>query len=159
MQQYNVWLFPNSGVLLDQIRVIRPISPTRTEVTLQFYDLDDVPDAINDERLRGYERFFGPASFGSPDDVEMFAINQTGLQVEEPRWLVLNRGMAREQVVGDGDRRGHVTDEIPQRCFYRMWTQLMEGGQQQAHVNVHVGERHRRCRGLRRRSCCSGRRG
>lgn len=128
LQQYNVWIFPNVGVLLDQIRVIRPVTPDLTEVTLQFYDLKDVPETMNQTRFDGYERFFGPAAFGSPDDVEMFAINQTGLQAKEARWLQLNRGMGRERVAGDGTRFSHPTDETSQRAFYRMWARLMNDG-------------------------------
>ena len=125
LPQYNVWIFPNLGVLLDQIRVVRPVSPDLTEVTLQFYDLEDVPSSYNQMRFEGYERFFGPASFGSPDDVEMFATNQTGLQAKEAKWLVLSRGIEREQIE-DGIRIGHPTDETPQRAFYRKWRAMME---------------------------------
>ena len=67
--QMNVLVFPNLGLLHGQIRIIRPIAIDQTEVSIQFYALEGVPDAYNDERQNGYERFFGPASFGSPDDV------------------------------------------------------------------------------------------
>lgn len=125
MPQYNLWIFPNLGVLLDQIRVVQPISVDRTEVTLQFYDLAGVEDSYNQERFDGYERFFGPASFGSPDDVEMFAMNQVGLQATEVQWLKLDRGLQREQTLPDGARQGHPSDEVPQRAFHRAWRDLM----------------------------------
>jgi len=125
MPQYNLWIFPNLGILLDQIRVIRPISPGETEVTLQFYDLEGVPNEYNLARFSGYERFFGPASFGSPDDVEMFAINQTGLAAEDVKWLRLDRGLARESDGDAGCRVGHPSDEVPQRAFHRRWLELM----------------------------------
>jgi len=125
MPQYNLTIFPNVGILLDQIRVVRPIAPDRTEVTIQLYDLDGAPEAVNRQRFEGYERFFGPASFGSPDDVEMFAINQTGLQAKEVTWLLLSRGLERETVDGEGIRIGHVTDETPQRAFHRAWKRAM----------------------------------
>ncbi|MEJ8839891.1 aromatic ring-hydroxylating oxygenase subunit alpha [Ramlibacter sp. AN1133] len=125
MPQYNLWIFPNLGVLLDQIRVVQPLAVDRTEVTLQFYDLDGVPEAYNQERFDGYERFFGPASFGSPDDVEMFAMNQVGLQAGEMQWLRLDRGLQREQILPDGTRQGHPSDETPQRAFHRKWFELM----------------------------------
>lgn len=123
--QYNLWIFPNLGLLLDQIRVVRPIAPDRSEVTLQVYNLVGAPAAYNQERFDGYERFFGPASFGSPDDIEMFAMNQTGLQAKEVEWLLLFRGMRREQIDEHGERIGHPTDETPQRAFHRAWRRLM----------------------------------
>ncbi len=128
MPQYNLWIFPNLGVLLDQIRVVQPLTPDRTEVVLQFYDLKGAGQSYNQARFDGYERFFGPASFGSPDDVEMFAINQTGLQATEMKWLRLDRGLKRERIEGDGSRVGHPTDEAPQRSFHRRWLDLMRSG-------------------------------
>ena len=123
--QMNVLVFPNLGLLHGQIRVIRPVAVDRTEVSIQFYALEGAPDAYNDERLGGYERFFGPAAFGSPDDVEIFAMNQTGLQAREVEWLLLRRGIERETRAADGTRTGDPTDETPQRAFHRMWKRLM----------------------------------
>jgi benzoate/toluate 1,2-dioxygenase alpha subunit len=121
----NVLIFPNLALLHGQIRAIRPIAPDRTEVSIQFYGLDDVPDAVNEERLKGYERFFGPSSFGSPDDVEIFAMNQQGLQAKEVEWLYLSRGIERETADNEGSRTGEVTDETPLRSFHRAWHRLM----------------------------------
>ena len=121
----NVLVFPNLGLLHGQIRMIRPVAVDRTEVSIQFYALEGAPDAYNDERLDGYERFFGPAAFGSPDDVEIFAMNQTGLQAREVEWLLLRRGIERETRAADGTRTGDPTDETPQRAFHRMWKRLM----------------------------------
>ncbi len=125
MPQYNVMLFPSVGILLDQIRLVRPIAPDRTEVTIQLYDLEDVPDEVNRKRFDGYERFFGPSAFGSPDDVEMFAMNQTGLAAKEVEWLILSRGMIRERTDDEGIRISHPTDETPQRAFHRAWKRMM----------------------------------
>lgn len=125
MPQHNLWIFPNLGILLDQIRVVQPLAPDLTEVDLYFYDLDGVSDAYNQARFDGYERFFGPASFGSPDDVEMFAINQTGLGAGEVKWLELGRGLGRQQPDGDDGLAGHPSDETPQRAFHRQWAAMM----------------------------------
>jgi benzoate/toluate 1,2-dioxygenase alpha subunit len=125
LSNINVMVFPNVGVLHGQIRVVRPISVDRTEVSIYPFALKGVPESINEERLRGYERFFGPSSFGSPDDVEIFALNQQGLQAEQVDWLILERGLRREKVTETGDRVGHVTDETPQRALHRRWKQTM----------------------------------
>ena len=125
LDQQNLMVFPNLALLHGQIRVIRPIAHDRTEVTIQFYALDGVPDTYNAERRAGYDRFFGPSSFGSPDDIEIFAMNQTGLQAAEVEWLILSRGMARERIDKTGTRIGDSTDETPQRAFHRMWKRLM----------------------------------
>jgi len=46
------------------------------------------------------------------------------LKVEGVEWFDLSRGLHRERVE-NGERVGHITDEIPQRAFYRQWKQLM----------------------------------
>ena len=125
LSNINVFVFPNLGVLHGQLRVIRPMKVDRTEVSIFPFALSGAPDKHNEERLNGYERFFGPSSFGSPDDVEIFALNQEGLQASAVDWLILERGMSREQVVDEVDRTSHVTDETPQREFYRHWLTLM----------------------------------
>ena len=117
----NLLIFPSLAVLHGQFRVIRPISVDRTEVAMHFFKLKGASEAYNNFRLSGYQRFFGPASFGSPDDVEIFAFNQTGLQAEEVEWLLLSRGMARETSDKLGVRVAESTDETPQRAFHRAW--------------------------------------
>lgn len=125
LSNINVYVFPNLGVLHGQLRVIRPVKVDRTEVSIYPFALDGAPDKHNEERLNGYERFFGPSSFGSPDDVEIFALNQEGLQASAVDWLILERGMGREQTVDEVDKTSHVTDETPQREFYVHWLSLM----------------------------------
>jgi len=122
----NLLVFPSLALLHGQIRWIRPVAVDRTEVTTQLYGLEGAPDAYEQERLAGYQRFFGPSSFGSPDDVEIFAMNQVGLQAKEVEWLILSRGLQNETVVDNfGTRSGAVTDEVPQRAFHRAWKRVM----------------------------------
>jgi len=89
--------------------------------------LKGVPDEINVARLRAHEAFYGPAGGGAPDDVEMFNRCTEGLRVKGAEWLELSRGIEREQVGSDGITIGHITDEVPQRAFYRRWKALMCG--------------------------------
>jgi benzoate/toluate 1,2-dioxygenase alpha subunit len=121
----NIFVFPNLYLFDTQIRVINPIAVDSTEVHLYVYGLDGAPDALNQGRYRAHERFYGPAGFGSPDDVEIFVCNQTGLQAGGIDWVLLSRGMHRETVGGDGETVGHSTDEVPVRSMYREWKRLM----------------------------------
>jgi benzoate/toluate 1,2-dioxygenase alpha subunit len=125
LNSMNLLIFPSIAILHGQFRVIRPISVDRTEVAIHFFKLKGASEAYNDFRLSGYQRFFGPASFGSPDDVEIFAFNQTGLQAEEVEWLLLSRGMGRETADDQGVRVAESTDETPQRSFHRAWKERM----------------------------------
>lgn len=122
-------IFPSVAILHSQIRVMRPVSADVTEVTVYPFALKGAPDELNTRRLHGHERFYGPAGFGMPDDVEMFALNQQGLAASSVDWLILERGFSREQPVGDdGDLTSDHTDETPQRAIHRAWKRLMAAG-------------------------------
>lgn len=118
-------VFPNVAILHSQIRVIRPISVDRTEVTVYPFALKGAPEQLNINRLHGHERFYGPAGFGMPDDVEMFALNQQGLAANSVDWLILERGLTREEPTESGDLTSDHTDETPQRAIHRAWKRLM----------------------------------
>jgi hypothetical protein len=114
-------------LLHGQLRVIRPIAVDRTEILVYPYALNGISEAQEAERLRGYERFFGPASFGQPDDVEIFALNQAGLQASAVDWLVMSRGLHDERGGEHGERIGRGTSETPIRAAFREWRALMAG--------------------------------
>ena len=116
----NIFIFPNLYLFDTHLRVIVPKAVNRTEVQLYVYALRGVPDAINDGRIRGHERFYGPAGFGAPDDIEVFTEVQTGVRARGHEWNLFCRGQHRERVE-NGEQIGHTTDEAPQRALYRQW--------------------------------------
>jgi phenylpropionate dioxygenase-like ring-hydroxylating dioxygenase large terminal subunit len=125
LTQRNIFVFPNLYLFESHIRVIRPVSPTETYVDVHPTALVGVADELNQARLREHERFFGPASFGATDDIEIFACTQTGAAVRDMAWMELSRGLHRETVNELGETVGHSTDETPQRSMYREWKRLM----------------------------------
>jgi hypothetical protein len=66
--------------------------------------------------------------------VEMFNRCTEGLRVKGAEWLELSRGIDREYEDGNGIIVGHITDETPQRAFYRRWRALMLSAQPQQQV-------------------------
>lgn len=125
--QRNILIFPNVYLFESHIRVIRPISVNETVVDNYPTIFEGLPEGVNTARLREHERFFGPASFGATDDLEIFLHNQTGVQAHDARWLDFSRGMHREEINEHQERIGHSTDETPQRQIYREWDRLMTG--------------------------------
>ena len=123
----NLAIFPNLLVIGIQLRMTIPVSAKRTDVHLLPTTLKGVPEEINVARLRAHESFYGPAGGGAPDDVEMFTRCTEGLRVKGAEWLELSRGLERERIGADGLTVGHITDEVPQRAFYRRWKALMCG--------------------------------
>jgi hypothetical protein len=123
--QRNIFIFPNLYLFESHIRVIRPVDVTHTYVEVYPTTLVGASEEFNAARLREHQRFFGPASFGQPDDIEIFVCAQTGVNVGAMPWMELSRGLERE-VVNDLDEHvGHSTDEAPQRAIYREWLARM----------------------------------
>ncbi|MDF2118173.1 aromatic ring-hydroxylating dioxygenase subunit alpha [Roseiarcaceae bacterium H3SJ34-1] len=121
-------IFPNFGMIHNQIRTWRPIAPDKTEVRIYLYDLDGAPPAFNEGMLRSQERFYGPSGHGMPDDIEIFAANQQGLSASQLEWLILERGMAAEKPLGDGDIEGLPSSETGHRAFWRAWRRSLSSG-------------------------------
>lgn len=127
-QGFNLLIFPNVLMIGNQIRVIHPRTVLTTDVEMYPYLLSGASSEQNETRLRGHEEFYGAAGGGGPDDVEMFrrvfeGINAKGFPSVD--WLVFARGL-RRTTVEDGVEWGHVTDEHPQRGFYRQWLLMMD---------------------------------
>jgi len=124
---FNLLVFPNLSIIQTQIRVIFPAGVRQTRVEVTPMTLDGVPQALNRMRLRAHELFFGPAGFGSPDDLEAFNRTQAGLEAAHSEWIDISRGREREQPQADRVV-GHVSDETHQRGIYRQWKTLMAAG-------------------------------
>ena len=125
LTQRNIFVFPNLYLFESHIRVIRPVEVNKTYVDVYPTTLVGASDSFNADRLKEHQRFFGPASFGQPDDIEIFVCAQTGVNVTAMPWMELSRGLARETVNELGETVGHSTDETPQRAIYREWRRLM----------------------------------
>lgn len=126
---FNLLVYPNLVLINNQIRVIHPLSYDRTEVFAYPATLEDVAPEINTARVRAHEDFYGPASFGAPDDIEMFQRQWDGmLRTPAMEWLYYDRGLDQEQPLGDQGRQSHVSDETAHRGIWRRWLQLVQAG-------------------------------
>lgn len=134
LTQRNIFIFPNLYLFESHIRVIRPVDVDRTYVDVYPTTLVGAGEEFNALRLKEHQRFFGPASFGQPDDIEIFVCAQTGVQVDQMPWMELSRGMSRETENELGEKVGHSTDETPQRSIYRQWRRCMEADEQEGRV-------------------------
>lgn len=133
--QRNIFIFPNLYLFESHVRVIRPVDFASTVVEVFPTVLSGVDQELNQARLREHERFFGPASFGATDDIEMFVSAQSGLSGDDAAWLDMSRGLHREKIVSEGERVGHSTDEVPQRSAYRQWLKCMTGSHSDSGLN------------------------
>lgn len=121
----NLVLFPNMALLEHQIRVIRPLGAAKTQVDSYHTLLDGAPEAVNIQRVRGHEKFYGPSGFGGPDDIEMFNRMQEGYKATMIEWVYINRGYLAETTNEHGERIGRPDHETVQRAPYYEWRKLM----------------------------------
>ena len=122
----NIAIFPNLLLIGNQIRVVFPRAVNRTDVEMRPVALAGAPPELNAHRLRMHEAYYGPAGAVGTDDVEIFGRVSEGLNVRSAEWLMMNRGLFREELRADGSLVGQFTDETPQRALYRRWLSLME---------------------------------
>ncbi len=125
---FNLNLFPNVACSMAFFRVLQPLSVEETEIRHIAIGMQGGPPAANRARLRIHEFFQGPMGFGSPDDAEVWDRVQHGAQGTPgtSQWIMLNRGLAGEQALPDGRRRGDVSAETGMRAAYQQWKRLME---------------------------------
>jgi fatty-acyl-CoA synthase len=117
-------IFPNIIFILNQFRVIQPVSVNETVIYYYPTLLKDVPEEINRRRLAETYLIHGPAGRVAPDDFEAYERNQLGFQAQINEWLVLRRGLHRE-TNENGSMSGHETDETTQRGIWRHYRDVM----------------------------------
>jgi phenylpropionate dioxygenase-like ring-hydroxylating dioxygenase large terminal subunit len=123
----HTFIFPNLILIGIQMRVLHPLGANRTEVCLYPTLLKWLSPEVNTIRLRSHEAFFGSASFGGPDDSEIFERVQDGCAVELEPWQLVSRGLHRERHE-DGMIIGDLSDEVTQRGIWRHWKKIMLQG-------------------------------
>jgi phenylpropionate dioxygenase-like ring-hydroxylating dioxygenase large terminal subunit len=121
----HVMVFPNLFIAEIQIFVIQPLAVDDTVQHVTAVQLKGAPD-MNRRLLQQTIGSVGPAGLLLADDSDMYERNQRGVRVLRPEWLVLRRGLHRERVEDEGQRTGHVTDEVPLRGIWRHYRSLME---------------------------------
>ena len=101
----NLCLYPNV-YLMDQfgsqIRLLRPISVNRTEVTIYCIAPKGEPDEARARRIRQYEDFFNVSGMATPDDLEEFRACQEGYAGRALEWNDMSRG-AKHWIEGADD--------------------------------------------------------
>jgi fatty-acyl-CoA synthase len=117
-------IFPNIIFILNQFRVIQPVSVNETVIYYYPTLLKDVPEEINRRRLAETYLIHGPAGRVAPDDFEAYERNQLGFQAQINEWLVLRRGLHRE-TNENGSMSGPETDETTQRGIWRHYRDVM----------------------------------
>ncbi len=91
----NLCLYPNVYLMdqfSSQIRVLRPISVDKTEVTIYCIAPKGESAEARARRIRQYEDFFNATGMATPDDLEEFRSCQQGYQGRAAQWNDMSRG-------------------------------------------------------------------
>jgi benzoate/toluate 1,2-dioxygenase alpha subunit len=91
----NLCIYPNVFFMdqfSTQIRMWRPISVNKTEVTIYCFAPINEPAETRAHRIRQYEDFFNASGMATPDDLEEFRASQGGYQAASMEWNDISRG-------------------------------------------------------------------
>jgi len=91
----NLCIYPNVYLMdqfSSQIRVVRPISVNKSEITIYCIAPKGEPPEARERRLRQYEDFFNATGMATPDDLEEFRACQHGYEARAVKWNDLSRG-------------------------------------------------------------------
>jgi benzoate/toluate 1,2-dioxygenase alpha subunit len=106
----NLCLYPNV-YLMDQfgsqIRLLRPISVDKTEVTIYCIAPKGESDEARSRRIRQYEDFFNVSGMATPDDLEEFRACQEGYNGVALPWNDMSRG-ARHWIDGADEEAARI---------------------------------------------------
>ncbi len=117
--------YPNLSVTPNwmQLRVITPIAVNQTRVDTHSFRLVGASDAVNRRIISFANAVNSPTSLIRADDLENFERIESGLRVQERRWVSAHREQSKEeQPVGPS----HAMSERYVRNQFHAWKNYME---------------------------------
>jgi fatty-acyl-CoA synthase len=125
-------IFPNLLLIQNDLRVTAPVAPNLTYCYQYYYELEGVPDELNEIRTRRQEIAYGAAGAILQDDLEVWERNDVGLRAGlggDEEKLDLSRGMHRAQVDDDGfEINPRSADELGIRAMWERYREMMLAG-------------------------------
>ena len=141
----NLTIYPNVQFAENaslQMRVIRPLSVDKTEMTIYCLGAKGESDAAREIRIRQYEDFFNTSGLATPDDTIAYEDCQFGHRATSLEWMQgTARGMTTHHAGGDALSQelgvepdtgflGAMSawDETVYFGGYRAWKQFIKDG-------------------------------
>lgn len=121
----HVMIFPNLFIAEIQVFNIQPVAVGECVQYSTAVQLAGAPE-INRRMVSQSIGSVGPAGMLLADDTEMYERNQRGVEMLDPEWLDVRRGLVREQIDENGFTIGTATDETAMRGFWKHYKSLME---------------------------------
>jgi phenylpropionate dioxygenase-like ring-hydroxylating dioxygenase large terminal subunit len=128
VRRWNSNIYPNLSFMsqFQQLRVVHPLSATRTVVYTYNFRLKGAPPAMFRRTIEFANVVNGTGSLVLTDDLETYGRIGAGLTSEGAEWLQIGRGYQSDRDNGDGGRRGlNSTSEIFIRNMFDAWLGYM----------------------------------
>ena len=125
--QKNLIIFPNlviNDIMAVTVRIIEPESPNFLRVNSWALGPAEEHEELRAARLDNYVSFLGPAGFGSPDDIEMLELSQSGLEHTPIEWNEMSKGEISHEAL---TAHGGPDDELQMRAYWTQWDRVMRG--------------------------------
>ena len=124
---HSMTLFPTFDLLTVQnsLRVIVPKAVDHTEIRIFPIRMKGAPEELFAEHVRLVGLTHSATSFVQGDDLESFRRVQEGVGVKANEWILLARGLKREEWDNRGIGTGVRSTEIGNRHQFRAWAELM----------------------------------
>ena len=126
IQRHNSIIYPSCSphTSFQQLRVISPVAVDRTMVEIYTFRLKGAPDSVFQRAVTYANVVNSPSSNVMPDDVEVYARTQQGLQTDGGDWVSLHRDAGRDRPIAGGFTANGLS-ELPMRNQFRAWAQYM----------------------------------
>ena len=124
VRRWNSNVYPNLSFMsqFQQLRVVHPLSVSRTVVYTYNFRLKGAPEAIFHRTIEFANTVNGTGSLVLTDDLETYDRIRMGMSSAGAEWLQIGRGFETDRDDGNGGRRGlNSTSEIYIRNMFDAW--------------------------------------
>jgi phenylpropionate dioxygenase-like ring-hydroxylating dioxygenase large terminal subunit len=128
VRRWNSNVYPNLSFMsqFQQLRVVHPLTPTRTVVHTYNFRLKGAPPSFFRRTIAFANTVNGTGSLVLTDDLETYNRIRMGLSSAGAEWLQIGRGFETDEANDDGGRRGlNSTSEIFIRNMFDAWLDYM----------------------------------
>ena len=127
--RWNSIIYPNVSFMSQfrQLRIVHPISVNRTVVYTYNVRLKGAPESMFRDTVAFSNVVNGTASWVLTDDLEVYGRVQKGLEMGNPQWIDIGRGLGTDIEDGENVLRGGTgTSEVFIRRQFSAWLKYMK---------------------------------
>ena len=121
----HLFIFPNLALMDFVLRAWYPVAVDRTETYSYALRNEAIDEALDVGRHLEAQTQYSASGAVAPDDADIFNSVQSAAMTDIPQGLDFSRGLGTESAGRFGELVGAISDEVPQRAFWREWATKM----------------------------------